>query len=207
MTPGETLMRGLIELRMELPSDAVTRLIDYVALLRKWNRVYNLTAVREPQEMVTRHLLDCLAVLPHVSARTILDVGSGAGLPGIPLALALPRALVTLLDSSEKKASFLKQAVIELRLANATVVQERVEAWRTRASFELVITRAFADLAEFLALAGRLCARNGVMAVMKGALPQGVLDRLAPGFELKKVVPLQVPGLRAERHLVLVQRA
>jgi 16S rRNA (guanine527-N7)-methyltransferase len=200
-------MRGLIELRMELPSDAVTRLIDYVALLRKWNRVYNLTAVREPQEMVTRHLLDCLAVLPHVSARTILDVGSGAGLPGIPLALALPRALVTLLDSSEKKASFLKQAVIELRLANATVVQERVEAWRTRASFELVITRAFADLAEFLALAGRLCARNGVMAVMKGALPQGVLDRLAPGFELKKVVPLQVPGLRAERHLVLVQRA
>jgi 16S rRNA (guanine527-N7)-methyltransferase len=111
------------------------------------------------------------------------------------------------LDSSEKKASFLKQAVIELRLANATVVQERVEAWRTRASFELVITRAFADLAEFLALAGRLCAKNGVMAVMKGALPQGVLDRLDPGFELKKVVPLQVPGLRAERHLVLVQRA
>ena len=199
--------KGVAGLGVDLAAETQGRLLDYLALLQKWNKVYNLTAVREPQKMVSHHLLDCLAVLPHVAARTILDVGSGAGLPGVPLALALPQAQVTLLDSSHKKAAFLKQAVIELGLHNATVICQRVEAWRPQQSFELVISRAFSDLAEYLLLAGRLCAKDGVIAALKGGYPYEELTQLPREFKLKHVVPLKVPGLRAERHLVLVQHA
>ena len=199
--------QGVAAIGVDLAAETQGRLLDYLALLQKWNKVYNLTAVREPRKMVSHHLLDCLAVLPHVGASTILDVGSGAGLPGVPLALALPQARVTLLEGSHKKAAFLKQVVIELGLRNATVICQRVEAWRPRQSFELVISRAFSDLAEYLLLAGRLCAKGGVIAAMKGVYPDEELGQLPREFKLQRVVPLKIPGLRAERHLVLIQPA
>lgn len=205
MSLAAKLAQGIVQLGLALPPPTQQRLLDYLALLQKWNKVYNLTAVREAQKMVGHHLLDCLAVVPHVSAATILDVGSGAGLPGIPLTLALPRAQVTLLDSGRKKAAFLRQAVIELKLANAEVVCERVEDWRPSRRFELVISRAFSDLPEFAALAGHLVAPGGVLAAMKGVYPHAELAQLPAEYRLKQALPLHVPGVRGERHLVLIE--
>ena len=179
----------------------------YVALLKKWNKVYNLTAVQEEQEMVSRHLLDSLAVVPHVAARSILDVGSGAGFPGIPLALALPQSQVSLLDANQKKAAFLRQTAIELALENVSVVCERVETWQTHERFAVVIARAFSDLRKFLALAGRLCAKGGMMAIMQGAYAQDQFAQLPNEFRLDRVIPLKVPGLNAPRHLALIRLA
>jgi 16S rRNA (guanine527-N7)-methyltransferase len=207
MNAGNALAQGVAELHLELSADVQERLMNYVALLEKWNRVYNLTAVRGTQQIVSHHLLDSLAVVPHVDARTIVDVGSGAGLPGIPLALALPRTQVTLLDASQKKAAFLRQAGIELALENVNVVCGRVEAWRPPERFELVISRAFSDLRKFLALAGRLCTKEGIVAAMKGNCAKDEFERLPREFKLKSVVPLKVPGLNAPRHLVLMQPA
>lgn len=207
MSLAAKLAQGLAQLGLTLPPQTQQRLLEYLALLSKWNRVYSLTAVREPSKMVAQHLLDCLAVVPHVSAATILDVGSGAGLPGIVLALALPRSRVTLLDSGHKKAAFLRQAVIELKLGNAEVVCERVEAWATPRRFELVISRAFSDLAELAALAGRLVAPGGLLAAMKGVYPHEELAQLPAGYRLKQAIPLHVPEVRGTRHLVLLERA
>ena len=154
-----TLADGLARLQLELPPETQQKLLDYVALVQKWNKVYNLTAVRETDKILTHHLLDSLAVVPHVAnATTILDVGSGAGLPGIPLALALPQAQITLLDSNQKKTAFLHQALIELQLRNAGVVCERAEKYQSNQLFSVVVSRAFSDLAAFVAQAGRLVA-------------------------------------------------
>ncbi|MBI3052510.1 MAG: 16S rRNA (guanine(527)-N(7))-methyltransferase RsmG [Betaproteobacteria bacterium] len=204
MSLAEKLAQGLAELGLRVPAATQRKLLDYLALIEKWNRVHNLTAVRVSTRMVSDHLLDCLAVVPHLDARTILDVGSGAGLPGIPLALVWPQARVTLLDSNHKKAAFLRQATIELGLSNTEVVCERVETWQPQREFELVISRAVSDLSEFLKLAGRLCAADGIVAAMKGLYPHEELAQLPGGFKLRGVVPLQVPGMRAERHLVLL---
>ena len=204
MSLAEALAQGLAELGLRVPAAIQRKLLDYLALLAKWNRVHNLTAVRESSKMVSNHLLDCLAVLPHLEAHTVLDVGSGAGLPGIPLALVWPQTNVTLLDSNHKKSTFLRQAAIELGLNNAEVVCERVEAWRSPRKFDLVIARAFSDLPEFLQLAGRLCAANGILAAMKGVYPHEELAQLPRDFKLRCVVPLKVPGMRAARHLVLL---
>ncbi len=205
MSLAATLAQGVTELRLDLTEETQRKLLDYLALIEKWNRVYNLTAVRETQKMISHHLLDCLAVLPHVRARRLVDVGSGAGLPGIPLALALPQTQVTLLDSNHKKATFLRQAVIELGLDNVEVVCARVESWQPPQPFEVVISRAFSDLPQFLAAAGHLCAADGVIAAMKGVFPDEEIAQMPNGFELRGVIPLAVPGLEAERHLVLVQ--
>ncbi len=204
MRLAEQFAQGCAELGLRVPAGTQRKLLDYLALIAKWNRVHNLTAVRESAKMVNAHLLDCLAVAPHLEARTVLDVGSGAGLPGIPLALMWPQARVTLLDSSHKKAAFLRQAVIELGLDNAEVVCERVETWQPQREFDLVISRALSDLPEFLKLAGRLCATRGTVAAMKGVYPHEELAQLPREFRLQGVVPLQVPRLRAERHLVLL---
>lgn len=207
MSLAEKLAQGIAELALSVPAGTQRKLLDYLALIAKWNRIHNLTAVRECSKMVGSHLLDCLAVVPHVEARTALDVGSGAGLPGIPLALMWPQASVTLLDSNHKKAAFLRQAVIELGLKNADVVCERVETWRPVQLFDLVISRAFSDLPDFLQLAGRLCAADGAIAAMKGVYPYEELAQLPREFKLRGVVPLTVPGMRAERHLVLLKPA
>jgi len=207
MNLGADLAQGAAELHCGLSGDAVRKLCDYLALIRKWNRIYNLTAVREPRKMLSHHLLDCLAVVPHITASSILDVGTGAGLPGIPLALALPQARVTLLDSNQKKAAFLRQAAIELALDNVEVVSERIETWQTPHRFDLVISRAFSTLRDFLAAAGRLCAVGGMLASMKGVHPFEELSEVPGEFKVRDVIALDVPGLPAHRHLVLMQPA
>ncbi len=204
MSPSEQLAHGIAELGLDIAADVQAKLNAYLALIAKWNRVHNLTAVRDSVKMVHAHALDCLAIVPHVRATSILDVGSGAGLPGIPLALVWPHARVVLLDSNHKKAAFLRQAAIELALKNVEVVCERVEAWRPPQKFDLVISRAFSDLPEFLKLAGRLCGDDGVVAAMKGVYPDEELAQLPATFKLKNTVPLKVPGLSAERHLILL---
>lgn len=198
MTPAQALACGLAELALKLPAHSEAKLLAYVDLLGKWNRIYNLTAIRDPLEMVTHHVLDSLAVIPHLpvqGATTIADVGSGGGLPGIPLAIARPEWSVTLNDSLEKKAAFLRQATIELELANARVHEGRAERWTPAAPFDLVISRAFAELPDFVAVCAHLVAEDGWLAAMKGVAP-----RDAPAC---RVVPLRVPMLEAERHLVL----
>jgi 16S rRNA (guanine527-N7)-methyltransferase len=204
MSLSEKLAQGVAELGLRLPAATLRKLLDYLALIAKWNRVHNLTSVRESSKMVSKHLLDCLAVVPHLEAHTVLDVGSGAGLPGIPLALMWSQASVTLLDSNHKKAAFLRQAVIELGLNNVDVVCERVETWQPAQEFDLVISRALSDLPEFVNLAGRLCGADGVVAAMKGVYPYEELAQLPHEFRLRSVVPLKVPGVLAERHLVLL---
>jgi 16S rRNA (guanine527-N7)-methyltransferase len=199
MTPRAALERGIDELALALPTGAVEQLLAYAELLTKWNRTYNLTAIRDPLEMVSRHLLDSLAVLPHLpmsDGAAIADVGSGAGLPGIPLAIARREWRMTLNDSSQKKAAFLRQAAIELGMRNIETYEGRVETWRPAVRFAVVISRAFADLAEFIAKCRHLVAPGGVLAAMKGAAP-------APQEAQCRVVELKVPLLDARRHLVL----
>jgi 16S rRNA (guanine527-N7)-methyltransferase len=207
-------MSGARELERELAApglkltDAQSATLDrYLDLLEKWNRVYNLTAIRDRGRMLTHHLLDSLVVLPHLRGPRVLDVGSGAGLPGIPIAIASPALQVTLLESNRKKSAFLTQAVAELRLANAAVVTERVEAWQTGQRFDTIVSRAFAEVGEFVALSGRLLAPDGILAAMKGVHPFEEIERLPQGFTVQQVIPLRVPGLDAERHLVLVRKA
>ena len=207
MNSAPSLAAGLNALGLDLGTEQQQQLLDYVALIAKWNQVYNLTAVRDANKMLTHHLLDSLAVVPHVTAETILDVGSGAGLPGIPLALARPQVRVTLLDSNHKKAAFLNQAVIELKLSNVEVVCERIENYQPRQLFRLVIARAFAALPEFVALAGRLVASGGTLLAMKGTHPLEEIAQIKGGFKLSGVTPLAVPGLDAERHLVFLKAA
>ena len=205
MSLEEKLAGGLEEMGLHLDSATQSSLLNYVALMQKWNKVYNLTAVRDPQKMVTQHLLDSLAVLPHIVGHRIIDVGTGPGLPGIPLALANPALEVTLLDSNHKKASFLRQACLELGLNNTTIVCERVEAWRPEEKFDAVISRAFSDLAEFAGLALHLCSNTGLMLAMKGIYPHEELTRLPATVALQGVESLKVSSLDAERHLVLLR--
>jgi len=207
MNTAEQLERGLAALGLTLDRDTRARLLDYVALIEKWNRVYNLTAIREPAKMVSHHLLDSLAVAPHLRARRLLDVGSGAGLPGIPLALAKPDMQVTLLDSNHKKAAFLNQAVMELQLKNAEVCGARVESWQTESTFDVIISRAFSDIGEFVRVARHLLAPGGMFAAMKGLHPYEEIDKLPPECRVCNVLPLSVPGVDGARHLVLIGRA
>ena len=208
MTIETRLAEGLAAMRLVLDAAGQAKLVAYLRLIEKWNKVHNLTAVREPGQMVVLHLLDSLAVLPHVAvARSLLDVGTGAGLPGIPLAVARPDLAVTLLDSSHKKATFLRQAKAELGLANVEVACERVENWHPPASFDVVVSRAFAELADFVTQAGHLVAPGGAMLAMKGVHPFDELARVPPTHRVENVVALRVPSLDAQRHLVLLKAA
>lgn len=208
MTPRSALERGLEELALALPAGAREQLLQYLALLDKWNRIYNLTAIRDPLDMVSHHLLDSLAVLPHLplaAAARVADAGSGAGLPGIPLALARPQWQLALIEANQKKAAFLRQAGIELELANVEVHEGRAEAWRPAERFALVISRAFTRLADFVATCRHLVAPHGVLAAMKGKHPQAELAELPADVQCKAVIALNVPLLKAERHLVLCE--
>lgn len=203
----ELLDKGQLELGLFLDAGQQQRLLAYLLLLEKWNQVYNLTAIRDLTKMVTAHLLDSLSVVALLPGTSVLDVGSGAGLPGIPVAVAKPECEVTLLDSNHKKAAFLRQAVADLGLANAEVICERIESWVAPRKFDVIVSRAFSDLGEFVSLSGRLLAPGGVIAAMKGLNPFEELERLPAGFRTREVRSLHVPGLQAERHLVLVERA
>jgi 16S rRNA (guanine527-N7)-methyltransferase len=201
------LERGLAELGQPLPDGADDKLLAYVALLAKWNRSYNLPAIRDPLRMISHHLLDSLAVRPHLPSGLLADAGSGAGLPGIPLAIAEPGRRVTLNDANQKKATFLRQAIIELGLGNAEVYHGRVEDWRPAAPFACVISRGFAELARFIADCRHLLQPGGVMAAMKGVMPRDELARVPADVDCGDVRTLRVPLLDAERHLVLCRCA
>ena len=199
---------GVAAMGITLPAGGVDRLAQYLRLLEKWNRVHNLTAIREPEQMVTLHVLDSLSILPFLEgARLVVDVGTGAGLPGIPLAVARPDLCVTLLDSSHKKTAFLEQARVELKLDNAAVACERVERWHPQARFDAVVSRAFAELADFVQGACHLVAPGGAMLAMKGVHPFDEIARLPAGWRVDRVAELSVPTLEAKRHLVLLRAA
>ena len=202
------LEAALATLDVRLPGGAGDRLRAYLTQLANWNRVYNLTAEREHARMVTHHLLDSLAVLPHLHGAPgtrVLDIGTGAGLPGIPLAIARPEWALTLVDANQKKATFVQQVVSELALPNVVVRAARAEALPPGGGFDLVISRAFAELAAFVAVARPLLAPRGRMVAMKGQLPQQEIAVLPAGVRVVATPALDVPGLPAQRHLVVIE--
>lgn len=200
-----TLQAGLRALALD-PALAPP-LLDYLALLVRWNRTYNLTAVRDPQQMVTRHLLDSLALAPHLDGvSSLADLGTGAGLPGIPLAIARPSLQVALVESNGKKARFLRQAVRSLGLDNASVHECRAEALDLPGQFDAVTARALATLADIIAFGGHLLRPGGRLLALKGVQPDEEIAALPAGWQPGAIVRLQVPGLDAERHLVTVHR-
>ncbi|MEF9978081.1 MAG: 16S rRNA (guanine(527)-N(7))-methyltransferase RsmG [Thermomonas sp.] len=200
------LEAGLAALSLDLA--LATPLLDYVALLVRWNATYNLTAVRDPREMIGKHLLDSLAMQPFVrELGTLADLGTGPGLPGIPLAIATPSLQVTLVESNGKKARFLREAVRKLGLANADVAESRIEAFKPGRTFDAITARALATLPLILQLGGHLPGPEGRLLAMKGVLPHDEIAALPAGWRLGAVHPLRVPGLDAERHLVEVVRA
>jgi 16S rRNA (guanine527-N7)-methyltransferase len=203
MTHNIELQQGLSQLKLEL-SDAQIDLLDrYLALLAKWNQTYNLTAVREEKRMVSYHLLDSLSLVPHLDGGSrLLDVGSGGGMPGIPAAIARPDLQVVLLDSNHKKTTFLRQVVVELGLPNVQVMTERVEAYQPEQKFDRITSRAFSELAEFVKLTRHLLADHGQYVAMKGVYPYEEIALLPQGTVVSEVLPVTVPGLDAERHLV-----
>jgi 16S rRNA (guanine527-N7)-methyltransferase len=198
------LVDGLAAMRLDLPADAQEKLLAYLDLLAKWNRTYNLTAVRDPAEMISRHLLDSLAVLPFVHGKNLADLGSGAGLPGIPLAIARPDLVVTLVESNGKKARFLREAVRSLPLANVTVAQARVQD--TTGVFDTITARAFASLPGMLAWAGHLLAPGGRWLALKGRADPAELDATPDAFRVVAVHELQVPGTDGGRCVVELAR-
>lgn len=204
------LARGVATLGVAVDGTQRARLLAFLALLAKWNKTYNLTAIREPGRMVTHHVLDALAVLPHLPPRDglrLLDVGAGGGIPGIPLAIARPDWHVSLVDSNHKKATFMTQAAIELQLGNVSAHATRVEDHVPAARYDVVISRAFSDLATFAAASARHLVDGGLLVAMKGVHPDEELAELPPEFVVVAAPALRVPGLDAQRHLVVMQRA
>lgn len=199
------LHEGIARLGLvDLPVGTEEKLLAYLALLVKWNAAYNLTAVRDPQQMLVKHLLDSLSILPQVADGSLIDVGTGAGLPGLVLAIARPGLRVTLLDSNGKKVRFLRQVIAELKIANAQAVQSRVEEHEAR--YDVVTSRAFATLADMLAWSGQLAVEGGRFLAMKGQRPDEEIAALPQGFRAVEVLPLAVPYLDEERHLVRIVR-
>ncbi len=196
------LRHGIELLEISLNEKAILQLEQYIELLHKWNRVYNLTAIRDPQKMISHHLLDNLAVLKHLWDGRWLDVGTGAGLPGIVLAIAQPDWHFSLIDSNSKKTSFVQQAIIDLKLNNIVVHCARVEIWQPTEVFDGIISRAFSELGDFINCSRHLISKQGRWVAMKGA-PQQELAEVPNGCRIERVVPLQVPGVNAARSLVI----
>ena len=202
------LASGIDALGVSVDGTQQQKLLAYVALLSKWNKVYNLTAVREPERMIGLHILDSLALLPHVRpAKNLLDVGSGGGLPGICLSIAAPMLEVVMLDSLQKKTTFIRQAISELALTNASVVCARVEKFQPQTTFDIITSRAFADLADFVNGAAHLLAPAGKMLAMKGVLPHDEIARLPASHKVTEVITLRVPQVEGQRHLVVMEAA
>lgn len=198
-----TLTAGLSGLGLELPDAAQHKLLAFRDLLLKWNRIYNLTALRDPEQAVSYHLLDSLAILPYVGPGALLDVGSGGGLPGMPLAIARSELAVTLVDAVQKKTTFLQQATIEIGLKNVAVQHARVE--KMRGQYAQICSRGFADLARLVGLTRHLLEPGGCWLAMKGVRPDDEIAALPAGVAVEAVVPLSVPGLGAERHLLILK--
>lgn len=203
----QRVAHGARELRVSLGDAQLSQLLDYLQLLSKWNGVYNLTAVRDPSQMVTQHLLDSLAAVPAFDgAQHVLDVGAGGGLPGIVLAIAKPALSVALIDTVHKKTAFLTQVKAELGLDNVAVHTGRVEQLKAPRPFDVITSRAFAELKDFITWSAHLLAPGGRFLALKGVHPAEEIARLPQGWKVVSVLPLHVPGLDAERHIVQIQR-
>ena len=198
-----TLADGLAELGIALPDAVQRQLLAFRDLLLKWNKTYNLTALRDPDQAISHHLLDSLAILPQIGEGSLLDVGSGGGLPGIPLAIARPELAVAMVDTVQKKASFLQQASIELGLKNVTVHHARVE--EMQGQYAQISSRAFAEIGLFVSLTRHLLAPGGRWLAMKGVRPDAELKALPADVAVEAILPLTVPGLAAERHLIILK--
>jgi 16S rRNA (guanine527-N7)-methyltransferase len=204
MTLAEQLSAGIAHLGIEVGPAAQQKLLAYLELLAKWNRVYNLTALRNPGEWVTHHLLDSLSVLPYIHGPLVLDVGSGAGLPGLVLAIARPDWKVVSVEAVDKKAAFQRQAAAELALTNFRVEGCRVEDLALEVGADTVVSRAFSSLADFVSLTRHLLKTGGQWVAMKGRQPQNEIASLPEGVRVRKITDLKVPGLNAERCIVLM---
>ncbi|WP_305909847.1 16S rRNA (guanine(527)-N(7))-methyltransferase RsmG [Methylomarinum sp. Ch1-1] len=197
------LRQGLQQLALPVDEEKIDRLLAFIKLIGKWNKAYNLTAVRDEREMATLHILDSLAILPYVQGSRVADIGTGAGLPGIPLAIFLPQVEFTLVDSNSKKTRFVQQAILELKLKNVTVKHSRVEQFTPSERFSTVIMRAFASLETIINLTRHLLAEEAVLLAMKGQNPEQELMQLTEKYT---VIPIDVPGIAAERCLVRIER-
>lgn len=206
MTLASRLARGLDALGVAASPEAQAALIAYLRLLAHWNRRFNLTAVRDVEQMLPRHLLDSLSAAPYLRGTRVLDVGTGAGLPGIPLAIVCPQQQFDLLDSNGKKVRFVRQVVHDLGLENVVVHQDRIEAFQPARKFDTLIARALAALPEMITRCAHLMGPDTVLLAMKGTAPTAELSALPPGFRVANIVRIDVPGLGAERHIVVVQR-
>lgn len=207
MEQAQQLAQGLATLGIALPDAAQRKLLAYVALLQKWNKTFALTALRDPAKAVSHHLLDSLAVLPYVTQDSLLDVGSGGGQPGIPLAIARPDLAVTLLDSNSKKTAFLQQAAIELELKNVAVHCGRVEHYQPPEKFAGIVSRAFSELADFVTLSAALLQPDGRWLALKGVRPDDEIARLPAAVAVDAVHRLAVPGVEGERHLIVLRKS
>ena len=205
--PGELLEDGILELGLEERLGGDELLMEYVSELMNWNRVYNLTSVRKPTDIITRHILDSLSIVDHLHGERVLDIGTGAGLPGIPLAIACPEREFVLLDSSSKKLRFVQQTLAILNLDNVTLANARIEEYRPEQLFDTTICRAFSDLPDYYRNASRLCNAGGHMLAMKGVYPMTEIECLGTAGVSADVIALKVPGLDAERHVVTMQVA
>ena len=204
MSLEDQLAQGIAAIGLNVERHVQMAMLDYINLLAKWNRAYNLTAVRDPKQMVTRHLLDSLSIVPYVKGDYVLDIGSGAGLPGIPLALCLPDYDFTLLDSNGKKTRFMTQAVRDLKLDNVSVVKSRIEFYQPEIKFDSLVSRAYSSIAHLAQEAHHLCKDTGCILAMKGTYPLAEMDELADAKSSVEVVRLDVPGVNGERHLAIV---
>src|SRR5690349_2855071 len=207
-TLSQVLGEGIAEMGLDVSAEQQGKLMDYLALMFKWNAVYNLTSLRDPMQMVTHHLLDSLAAVPAFeSAKNVLDVGSGGGLPGIVLAIVRADMKVSMIDTVHKKTAFLTQVKAQLGLANVTVYTMRVEDLQVSDKFDVITSRAFADLSDFVSWSCHLLADGGRYIALKGVAPKDEQERLPAEWQVTGVEPLQVPRLGAERHLVHIQRS
>ncbi len=205
MSQAKELTLGITQLGLSVAPEAQQKLLQYLELLYKWNQVYNLTAIRQPEQMVSGHLLDSLAVVPHMWPGCWLDVGCGAGLPGLVLAMACPQWTFTLIDSNSKKTSFVQQAKMELELNNVSVHCGRVESWQAGVKFDGIISRAFTNTAGFVGLTRHLLAQGGGWIAMKAAPKAAELEQLPHDVSVIGVVPLEVPGVVAARCLIMLK--
>jgi 16S rRNA (guanine527-N7)-methyltransferase len=203
MSPEQCLQQGISRLKLDIAATQQQRLMAYLLLLHKWNQAYNLTAIRNLDEMVIKHLLDSLAVLPSIKGARCLDVGTGAGLPGLVLALLNPAQHWVLLDSNNKKTRFLQQAVIEFALSNVEVVCSRIELFKPAQPFDVIISRAYSELQKFYQQTRALCTPQGQLIAMKGVYPEQELQNFQLDGVAWESVALDVPFLNAERHLII----
>lgn len=201
------LPQGCQQLGLDLSVRQLALFEDYLNLLERWNRAYNLTAIRDRDQMVTRHFLDSLAVAPFLDGQRLLDVGTGAGFPGVPLAIAEPEREFVLLDSNGKKTRFLRHLVAELSLANVHIIQQRAEVLVDQSGFDMILSRAFAALSDMVAATIHLLSSDGRWLAMKGIRPLEEISALPASIELQMVESLEIPGLNADRHIVIMHRS